>query len=128
MPGFKFDLGRASPSAIVSVSASFLPLELELTENAAITDLPRARTILGELRSLGVRLAIDVFGTGNSSLAYFRTLPLDRLKIDRSFVTHMAENEGDPAVVAPLLSRLRSGPGGDQSAPCPGCRRRVPSP
>jgi diguanylate cyclase (GGDEF)-like protein len=74
-------------------------LELELTENAAITDLPRARTILGELRALGVRLAIDDFGTGNSSLAYFRTLPIDRLKIDRSFVTDMAENKDDSAIV-----------------------------
>jgi diguanylate cyclase (GGDEF)-like protein len=74
-------------------------LELELTENAAITDLPRARAILGELSALGVRLAIDDFGTGNSSLAYFRTLPVDRLKIDRSFVTDMAENEDDAAIV-----------------------------
>jgi diguanylate cyclase (GGDEF)-like protein len=74
-------------------------LELELTENAAITDLPRARAILGELRALGVRLAIDDFGTGNSSLAYFRTLPIDLLKIDRSFVTNMAGNRADAAIV-----------------------------
>jgi diguanylate cyclase (GGDEF)-like protein len=74
-------------------------LELELTENATITDLPRARTILGELRALGVRLAIDDFGTGNTSLAHFRALPIDLLKIDRSFVTDMAESRADAAIV-----------------------------
>ncbi len=74
-------------------------LELELTENAAITDLPLARAILGELKALGVRLAIDDFGTGNSSLAYFRTLPIDLLKIDRSFVTGMAQSASDSAIV-----------------------------
>jgi EAL domain-containing protein (putative c-di-GMP-specific phosphodiesterase class I) len=74
-------------------------LELELTENATITDLPRARAILGELRALGVRLAIDDFGTGNTSLAHFRALPIDLLKIDRSFVTNVPGSRADAAIV-----------------------------
>jgi predicted signal transduction protein with EAL and GGDEF domain len=74
-------------------------LELEITENSAITDLPRARAILAELRGLGVRLAIDDFGTGNSSLAHFRHLPIDTLKIDRSFVTKMVDSPDDSAIV-----------------------------
>jgi diguanylate cyclase (GGDEF)-like protein len=74
-------------------------LELEITENSAITDLPRARAILAELRALGVRLAIDDFGTGNSSLAHFRHLPIDTLKIDRTFVTKMVESPEDSAIV-----------------------------
>jgi EAL domain-containing protein (putative c-di-GMP-specific phosphodiesterase class I) len=74
-------------------------LELEITENAMITDLPQARSILAALHSLGVALAIDDFGTGNSSLAYFRTMPIDVLKIDRSFVTEMTENVDDSAIV-----------------------------
>ena len=74
-------------------------LELEITENSAIIDLPRARTILAELSGLGVRLAIDDFGTGNSSLAHFRHLPIDTLKIDRSFVTKMVESREDSAIV-----------------------------
>jgi diguanylate cyclase (GGDEF)-like protein len=74
-------------------------LELEITEKAALTDLPRARAILAELNHLGVSLAIDDFGTGNSSLAYFRRLPVDVLKIDRSFVMRMQRSEPDAAIV-----------------------------
>jgi diguanylate cyclase (GGDEF)-like protein len=74
-------------------------LELEINENSAITDLPRARAHLDRLSRLGVRLAIDDFGTGNSSLAYFRRLPVSALKIDKSFVTGMLENDDDAAIV-----------------------------
>jgi EAL domain-containing protein (putative c-di-GMP-specific phosphodiesterase class I) len=82
-------------------------LELEITENSAITDLPRARAILAELSGLGVRLAIDDFGTGNSSLAHFRHLPIDTLKIDRSFVTAMVENREDSAIVRSTIELAR---------------------
>jgi EAL domain-containing protein (putative c-di-GMP-specific phosphodiesterase class I) len=74
-------------------------LELEITEKSALTDLPRARAILAELNHLGVRIAIDDFGTGNTSLAYFRRLPVDALKIDRSFVMRMLRSEDDAAIV-----------------------------
>ena len=74
-------------------------LELEITEKAALTDLPRANSILAKLSRLGVRLAIDDFGTGNSSLAYFRRLPVEVLKIDRSYVMRMLDNKGDAAIV-----------------------------
>jgi diguanylate cyclase (GGDEF)-like protein len=74
-------------------------LELEITENSTITDLPRARAVLARLHGLGVRLAIDDYGTGNSSLAYFRRLPIDALKIDRSFVMRMLESPDDAAIV-----------------------------
>jgi diguanylate cyclase (GGDEF)-like protein len=74
-------------------------LELEITEKAALSDLPRARAVLVRLNELGVRLAIDDFGSGNSSLAYFRRLPVDVLKIDRSYVTGMLENDDDAAIV-----------------------------
>jgi diguanylate cyclase (GGDEF)-like protein len=74
-------------------------LELEITEKSAITDLPRARAILAELSHLGVNLAIDDYGTGSSSLAYFRRLPVDVLKIDRSFVMRMQRSGHDAAIV-----------------------------
>lgn len=74
-------------------------LELEITENDMMADPERARTILGELRSLGVRVAIDDYGTGYSSLAYLRGLPVDILKIDKSFVMDLAANPDNQAIV-----------------------------
>jgi diguanylate cyclase (GGDEF)-like protein len=74
-------------------------LELELTESAIMTDAQRAIEILGRLRSLGVRLTIDDFGTGHSSLAYLHRLPLNCVKIDKSFVTHLRRDESSAAIV-----------------------------
>jgi len=67
-------------------------LVLEITERVIMTDAALARQRLEELRSLGVRIAIDDFGTGYSSLAYLRELPIDILKIDRSFVTPLGSD------------------------------------
>jgi EAL domain-containing protein (putative c-di-GMP-specific phosphodiesterase class I) len=64
-------------------------LMLELTESTLMDDIDHARAILAELKQLGVRIAIDDFGTGYSSLAYLRQLPVDLVKIDRSFVNEL---------------------------------------
>ena len=74
-------------------------LELEITENTVLTDPVRARTVLMTLNELGVRLAIDDFGCGNSSLGYLKRLPIDVLKIDKSFVLQMHDNEDDAVIV-----------------------------
>ena len=62
-------------------------LKLEITETALVSQLDLAISVLGRLRSHGVSIAIDDFGTGYSSLTYLRQLPVDTIKIDRSFVT-----------------------------------------
>ena len=74
-------------------------LELEITEDFLMADRERARDILGELRALGVRIAVDDFGTGYSSLSYLRELPIDELKLDRSFIRPMAGDARAAAIV-----------------------------
>ena len=74
-------------------------LELEITEGTIISDPLRTKAILGRLKELGVRIAVDDFGSGYSSLGYLRRLPLDVLKIDKSFVLNMLEDEDDAAIV-----------------------------
>jgi diguanylate cyclase (GGDEF)-like protein len=74
-------------------------LELEITENILLTDPARAGLVLERLGALGVTVAIDDFGSGYSSLNYLRRLPVDVLKIDKSFVLNMATNEHDAVIV-----------------------------
>lgn len=74
-------------------------LALEITENAILTDPARARQVLERLSDLGVTLAIDDFGSGHSSLGYLKRLPVDVLKIDKSFVLNMAADENDAVIV-----------------------------
>lgn len=62
-------------------------LELELTESAVVDDFDHTRTVMAQLRDLGVRMALDDFGTGQSSLSILSALPFDKIKLDRSFVT-----------------------------------------
>jgi diguanylate cyclase (GGDEF)-like protein len=69
-------------------------LQLEVTESVLMTDLDQAARGMASLRALGVRLAIDDFGTGYSSLAYLRDLPVDVLKIDRSFTSRLPHDAG----------------------------------
>ena len=74
-------------------------LELEITESAIMTDPARALNILTRLDAMGVRLAIDDFGTGYSSLSYLKKLPVDTIKIDKSFVVNMASDKNDEVIV-----------------------------
>lgn len=74
-------------------------LTLEITESAVMSNPSNGLAILTELDRMGVTLAIDDFGTGYSSLAYLKRLPVDELKIDKSFVTDMAEDENDAVIV-----------------------------
>lgn len=74
-------------------------LKLEITEGSLMQDPERAEVIVKKLASMGLHLAIDDFGTGYSSLAYLRQLPVQELKIDRSFVMFMDKNSGDASIV-----------------------------
>ncbi len=74
-------------------------LELELTENAIMVDISCATHILNQLSKLGIPLSIDDFGTGMSSLSYLSRLPVSKLKIDRSFVMNMTDDENNHLIV-----------------------------
>lgn len=74
-------------------------LKLEITEGSLLQDPERAEVVVKKLAAMGLHLAIDDFGTGYSSLAYLRQLPVQELKIDRSFVMFMDKNSGDASIV-----------------------------
>ena len=74
-------------------------LELEITESVIMIDPKRAREVLEALRALGLRIAVDDYGTGYCALAYLRDLPVDELKIDRSFISHIATDRRSAAIV-----------------------------
>jgi diguanylate cyclase (GGDEF)-like protein len=74
-------------------------LELEITESVIMADPMRARGVVARLREMGVQVAIDDFGSGYSSLGYLKRLPVNDLKIDKSFVLGMSDDEGDVVIV-----------------------------
>jgi len=78
-------------------------LALEITETEAMADVHQAIGMMKELKAVGVGLAIDDFGTGYSSLEYLSRLPVDLVKIDRSFVQRIASSRGDEAIVAAVV-------------------------
>lgn len=82
-------------------------LELELTETAATQDAERTFALFGELRALGVSLAIDDFGSGYSSLSYLKNLPFDKLKIDREFVVDVHRRKDSQAICRSLVELTR---------------------
>lgn len=95
-------------SALVAARLPGACLELELTERLLMEDLGSARHTLERLRALGIRIAVDDFGTGYTSLAHLRALPIDRLKIDRSFVHDLPHDGGAVAIVLTIIQLARA--------------------
>ena len=83
-------------------------LELEITEDNLIGDTERTLTVLQELKQLGVKIAMDDFGTGYSSLGYLRRFPFDKIKIDRSFINDIGENEDADALIRAIIGMGRA--------------------
>lgn len=83
-------------------------LELELTERMLMEDWHEVRDRLGELKALGVQLSVDDFGTGHSSLGHLKELPIDKMKIDRSFVTDLPERSDSAAIARAIIQMGRS--------------------
>jgi diguanylate cyclase (GGDEF)-like protein len=91
-------------AALAASSLSASRLELEITEAVLIRDDEAALAILHRLRAIGVKIALDDFGTGYSSLGYLQRFPFDKIKIDRCFVSDIAEPEGSSCIVQAVVN------------------------
>ena len=103
----QFKSGTLALKVIAALAATGLAadrLELEITEAVLIRDDEAALTILHQLRAIGVRIALDDFGTGYSSLSYLQRFPFDKIKIDRCFVTDLADPEGSSCIVQAVVN------------------------
>jgi diguanylate cyclase (GGDEF)-like protein len=103
-PGFVRTLRRALDEYALPYEA----LELEITETAAMTEPERPLAMLRDIRKLGVRVSIDDFGTGFSSLAYLQTLPVDTIKIDKMFIRDLDSSEDAATLVQAIISLATS--------------------
>ncbi|MFM2119185.1 MAG: hypothetical protein RL722_653 [Pseudomonadota bacterium] len=83
-------------------------LEFELTERMLIDDLDNVRQRLAELRELGIRISVDDFGTGHSSLGHLQTLPIDKLKVDRCFIQELPAGRSSGAIVTAIVQLAHS--------------------
>src|SRR5436190_7017896 len=97
-------LTRTVGEALAQSGLSAEALELEITERIAMADAVRTAEMLRELKDMGVKIAIDDFGTGFSSLAYLKRFPIDKLKIDQSFVAQITADSTDAAIVRAVVT------------------------
>ena len=97
------DLPAAVLRAATNAGIPVTDLQIEITETSVISNPVKAEAILGQLHTMGVSVAIDDFGAGYTSLALLQTLPIDTLKIDRRFITHLLDNPVDQAVVRNIV-------------------------
>jgi diguanylate cyclase (GGDEF)-like protein len=99
--------GELVESVARALEASELParlLELEITESVVMQNAPEARVMLEQLHQMGVGLSIDDFGTGYSSLNYLKRFPIDKLKIDQSFIRDLSVDSDDAAIVQAIIA------------------------
>jgi diguanylate cyclase (GGDEF)-like protein len=95
-------------SALSDAGLEARALEIELTESALMTNPEESAGVLKQLRKMGISVAIDDFGTGYSSLSYLRRFPIDKLKIDRSFIRDLTISRTDESIVRAIVSLARS--------------------
>jgi diguanylate cyclase (GGDEF)-like protein/PAS domain S-box-containing protein len=98
------DLPALVHSTLLATSLAPSRLELEVTESVLIGDFPRALSVLRRLKALGIRIAMDDFGAGYSSLSYLQSFPFDKIKIDRAFIANLERNPQSSAIVRAVIN------------------------
>jgi len=88
----------------LSVNSTSNLLEVELTESLFLQNIENGINILQSMKRIGVQISIDDFGTGFSSLSYLKRLPIDKIKIDHSFVQDLSRDPGDAAIVSAIIA------------------------
>jgi diguanylate cyclase (GGDEF)-like protein/PAS domain S-box-containing protein len=101
------DLPSLVHSILLQTGLAADRLELEITEGVLLADSARALSVLRRLKALGVRIAMDDFGKGYSSLSYLQSFPFDKIKIDRAFVSKLEQNPQSAAIVRAVLGLAR---------------------
>ncbi|MDQ9171563.1 EAL domain-containing protein [Oxalobacteraceae bacterium R-40] len=103
-PSFLSDVAEILARTGIAASS----LELEVTETSAMANPAQTAETMAALKTLGIRLALDDFGTGYSSLAYLQSLPIDVLKIDKTFVSHLGKQQNDDAIVRLIIALAKT--------------------
>jgi predicted signal transduction protein with EAL and GGDEF domain len=98
------DLQRSIMEAVWANTVMPRMLELEITESVMVSNIDRTIEVLSALRNTGISVSIDDFGTGYSSLSYLKRFPLDKLKIDRSFISDLHQNADDAAICSAIVA------------------------
>ncbi|MEH6358759.1 MAG: EAL domain-containing protein [Pseudomonadales bacterium] len=98
------ELPRVIRDAMLSSHLQASQIEIEITESMVMNDIEKSNQLLKYLKVLGVTVAVDDFGTGHSSLGYLKKLDLDVLKVDRTFVQDLPDDENDKAIVAAIIA------------------------
>ena len=102
------DLGEVIVAALYKAGLDASGLELEITEGAVMQDAEAAISLLRVLKDFGVNLSMDDFGTGYSSLSYLKRFPINKLKIDQSFVRDATINSDDAAITSTIINMGRN--------------------
>jgi ammonium transporter, Amt family len=105
---FKQDLVKLVSRVLADSALDPKRLEIEVTESALVKDPEDATRVLNDLRALGIRVAVDDFGTGYSSLSFLQQFPLDRLKVDRTFVKNLARGGNDYRIAQAIIQLGKS--------------------
>ena len=102
------DLATTVHQILFETGLSPQRLELEVTENVLIDDFDRALSTLRRLKAMGIRIAMDDFGSGYSSLSYLQAFPFDRMKIDRSFIARLPKHAQSATIIKAIIGLGRN--------------------